>query len=594
MCGYFAAFTSSEFPLEYAKSILNKLSRRGPDFEGLHVSPGISMGHRRLSILDLDNRSSQPMISNCGRYTIVFNGEIYNFSELRDNLQDVGYNFLTNSDTEVILNLYIEYGENCLIKLKGMFTFIIWDSENKSAFVARDPYGIKPLYYAFLSDGIVFSSQIKALLSIDSLSKDLDLFSRVFYWMLGSIPEPRTWFKNIKMVPSGSFLIIENSKIIQSKIWFDIGIVWEKAVNLIDNYKSIDIFENVRNALLESVSRHMISDVPIAVFLSGGVDSGAIISLMREIDPKREIIGVTIVYDEFIDTPDDESESAKLIASLYDVNHHIVKVTEQDFISDLPQILDAMDQPSIDGINTWYASKAVADLGLKVVISGVGGDELFLGYPSFKLLPRLMYLNRIIKKFPLLSLIFQKLFNHIAFKTKNNRWRYFFEWLDNINGAWWLRRSVLTPYEAFNLMNMQNFAKDFSVDKVIEEMVGVKIKNNVLRLSQIESKMYLRNQLLRDADWASMYHGVELRTPLVDSYLLSSLKPYIKHFPKYNNKVLLGRAARNPLPNEIIFKKKTGFGIPVNNWINRFYNNKKNDNNLLMKHIEKYCFNKLL
>lgn len=586
MCGFFAAFTKSVFLEHDSVAIMKRLALRGPDAEGLFTAPGVTMGHRRLAILDLDGRSSQPMESICGRYVIVFNGEIYNYRELREELKNRGCVFRTDSDTEVILNLYIENGEAMLEKLMGMFSLVIWDREISTAFIARDPYGIKPLYYASLPDGIVVASQVKALLSIREVSRELDPLSKAFFWMLGSVPEPKTWFNKIKMVPAGSFMRIQDSKISHMKTWCDIAKAWSHVEQNAHKLSSKDIFEKVRVALLESVSRHMVSDVPVAVLLSGGIDSGAIVALMRELEPEREIVGVTVVYDEFVGTDSDETEPAKLIADLYSIKHCIVKVTQQDFISDLPLIMDAMDQPSVDGINTWYATKAVAELGIKVVISGVGGDELFLGYPSFRLLPGLVLFSRYMQKVPAYKYLAQFFLNWKAVKSKDNRWSKALDWLTTIQGAWWLRRSILTPNEALLKAGMLSEGCNFSVNSELGSMVGELPRSEVLGLAQIESKTYLRNQLLRDADWASMYHGVELRTPLVDANLLFSLAPFLNSFPRYKNKVLLARAPKKPLPESIIFRGKTGFGIPVNRWINYFHKNDTFDKYQLMRHIE--------
>lgn len=539
---------------------------RGPDAGGHWDDNGVSMGHRRLSILDIDDRSNQPMVSACNRYVIVFNGEIYNFLELRTELVAMGAELRTMSDTEVVLALFAMKGEGILRLLRGMFAFVIWDSVARRAFAARDPYGIKPLYYAATSKGVLFASQVKALIGTELVSRTPCTRGTAGFWLLGSVPEPHTWFRDIQSLPAGHFAWVEGGGIGKPRCWWDIADAWRDAPLL--TCPAAEVRDRARKALQASVAAHLVSDVPVGVFLSGGIDSGALAALMVEAGAKN-LQGVTIAYDEFGGTQDDEAPVAAVLAKRYGIRHHIRRVTRDEFTADLPRILAAMDQPSIDGINTWYATKAVAELGLKVVVSGVGGDELFQGYRSFQQLPPLVAGWGIASRAPGTMRIARLICGLKARMSGNARWHHLPEWLQTMAGAWWLRRSVHSPDELAQVMGTRLAAEaleGFSAEEWVRDMCGPLPADLRLALGQIESTTYLRNQLLRDSDWASMDHSVELRTPLVDAWLLRELQPLLAAFRRFPNKRLLAEAPVRPLPEALITRPKTGFGIPVHQW----------------------------
>jgi asparagine synthase (glutamine-hydrolysing) len=541
---------------------------RGPDGEGILQEAGVYMGHRRLAILDLDMRAVQPMTSADGRYVIVYNGEIYNFHALRDRLSTLGVVMRTTSDTEVILEMFARDGEAVLDDLHGMFAFVIWDRLAKRAFAARDPYGIKPLYIAKIDGGVVFASQVKALLATGLVSRAPDPEGQAGFWMLGSVSEPRTWYRDIRAVRAGHAMWIEAGKVDREWCWSDIGAAWRDAAGTV-TLTDIEIPEWVATALRESVARHLVADVPVGVFLSGGIDSGALAGLMVEAG-SRAVQGITIAYDEFTGSKEDEAPVAALIAAHCGITHHVRRVTRGEFATDLPRILDSMDQPSIDGVNTWYASKAVAELGLKVVVSGVGGDELFQGYPSFRQLPKLVAGWRAASRIPGAQALAGIGAGLRARQTGNQRWQHAPDWARTIAGAWWLRRSVRAPQELPALMGAelaQEALRGFDPVVWVQAMTGPLAADPVMAVGQIESMCYLRNQLLRDSDWASMDHSVELRTPLVDAKLLNAAQRALPAFCGFPNKSLLANAPSAALPPEIVQRPKTGFGIPVNRWL---------------------------
>src|SRR5882762_2986003 len=423
MCGFIAAFGTGGEVLDSAalRRALERMRRRGPDDEGTWQGEGVVLGHRRLAILDLDPRAVQPMQSICGRYLIVFNGEIYNFRTLRHDLESRGVVFRTSSDTEVILALFAAEGEAMLPKLHGMFALAIWDCVARRAFIGRDPYGIKPLYVTEAPDTVMVASQVKALLATGGVSRDPDPRGQAGFWMLGSVPEPHTWFRDIRALPAGHCAWIENGRLGPARCWHDIGDAWRGAGQRAAAVE--DVAQQVQAALRESVARHLVADVPVGVFLSGGVDSGAVVGLMVEAGA-RELEGVTIAYDEFAGRHEDEAPVAAGLAAHYGIRHSVRRVTRDEFLTDLPRILDAMDQPSIDGVNTWFASKAVAELGLKVVVSGLGGDELFQGYRHFRYLPNLVAAWRRGSKVPGAVPLMDLLSGFQARRTGNPRWRH--------------------------------------------------------------------------------------------------------------------------------------------------------------------------
>jgi asparagine synthase (glutamine-hydrolysing) len=551
------------------RRMCERMHARGPDAIGFwdDAGAGLSLGHRRLSILDLESRADQPMVSADGRYVIVYNGEIYNFRELRQAAEREGIRFSTQSDTEVLLELFAHEGEAMLPRLRGMFALAIWDRQARRVFLARDPYGIKPLYVGRTKCGWLFASQVKALMASGMVSNEPDLIGQAGFWMLGSVPEPHTWYRDIQALPAGHSAYLTESGMQPPGRFRDIGDAWRQG--LIPVQEESIVREHVRAALQDSVQSHLVSDVPVGVFLSGGVDSGSLAALMKQAGAP-DLQGITIAFREFSGRQEDEVPMAVQLAARYGITHHIRTVNRQEFNDDLPQILNAMDQPSIDGINTWYASKAVAELGLKVVVSGVGGDELFQGYSSFQRLPRLVSRWRRLSRLPGAKMLARRAMALAVRRSGNQRWHHAPDWLRSISGAWWLGRGLFSPADLPALMGEDQAAaatQDFDPNSWIGRMSGLLPADPRLALALIESTTYLRNQLLRDSDWASMDHSVELRTPLVDAMLLEALTPVLAGFAGGAGKAMLAQAPVPMLPDAIVDRSKTGFGVPMASWL---------------------------
>jgi asparagine synthase (glutamine-hydrolysing) len=543
------------------------MAARGPDAVGYWEDSNarLRLGHRRLAILDLDHRADQPMRSEDGRYTIVFNGEIYNFRQLRASLEIEGFNFRTESDTEVLLALFVRDGPRMLRMLRGMFAIAIWDRDERKLFLARDPYGIKPLYIGKFRGGFAFASQIKALLACGHVSREPDVIGQASFWLLGSVFEPRTWFRDIEPVGAGTWMLVNEAGGIDKQVWCDIGDFWRKP----GTHALEDVSDAVRTAVRSSVAAHLVSDVPVGIFLSGGVDSGSIAALMAEL--QGNVLAVTLGFEEFSERSEDERPAAEELAARYGMAHHVRTVRFQEFESDLACILKAMDQPSVDGVNTWYASKAISELGMKVAISGIGGDELFQGYGSFRQLPRLKRAWTVLGALPFAQRLARNFGERRARTTANSRWRTLPHALESIQAMWLLRRGLFGIDDLPRLMGKELAAELDGFDPVslIHTAAGWVPSEPRLAVGQLESTCYLRSQLLRDSDWASMDHSLELRTPLVDHWLLRDLSPVLAQFSKFPRKTLLAHVPKVPLPNKLVRRPKTGFGIPVRAWLRR-------------------------
>jgi asparagine synthase (glutamine-hydrolysing) len=551
------------------------MAARGPDDMGIWVSTNssVGLGHRRLSIIDLSATGAQPMTSADGRFVVTFNGEIYNYRELRRNLEVKGRAFLSQSDTEVLLHLYAEKGEAMVHELRGMFAFAIWDAERGSLFVARDPYGIKPFYYADDGWTFRFASQVRALLAGGALSHDPDPAGQVGFYLFGSVPEPFTSYRDIRALPAGSTLTVDRAGTHEVRQYHSIAQIYCDAEAQVRNQKMASEEQNhaeIRAALLDSVRHHLVADVPVGAFLSAGIDSGALVGLMRDAS-QRDIQTVTLSFGEFCGRAEDETPLASEVARLYGTRHTTRVVTQGEFTADLPRILEAMDQPSIDGINTWFVSKAAHELGLKVAVSGLGGDELFGGYPSFEDIPKWVRLLAVPSHVPLLGKVSRIVGQRIAGALNiNPKTSGMLELGGTYSGAYLLRRGLFMPWELDSLLDHETVAEGMRRLQVLDYIsaaIAPRPKTAFGKVASLESSLYMRNQLLRDTDWASMAHSLEVRVPLVDAALLRRVAPITTAGRINSGKVRLSASPRESLPASITDRRKTGFGIPVGEWL---------------------------
>jgi asparagine synthase (glutamine-hydrolysing) len=553
------------------------MAARGPDGSGDWYSTDdrVGFGHRRLSIIDLSSRGAQPMQTPDGRLVVTFNGEIYNYRALRSKLEAKGYSFQSNSDTEVLLHLYAEWGHAMLRELRGMFAFGIWDSREQQLLLARDPYGIKPLYYADDGSTLRFASQVKALMAGRGVSKDPDPAGWVGYYLFGSVPEPFTTYRAVRALPAGSFVNIDQRGLGAPTQYYSIARTYSEAQQrpLSAARAKEDTKALVREALVDSVRHHLVADVPVGAFLSAGVDSGALVGLMRQAG-QQDIQTVTLAFDEFRDTWNDEAPRATAVAGFYATRHTTRVVGESEFRSDLPAIIEAMDQPTIDGINVWFVSKAAHELGLKVAISGLGGDELFGGYSSFQDLPTWVRWMAAPSSIPFFGQAVRRTFRRMRADAwgLNPKAAGLVEFGGSYPGAYLLRRGLFMPWELPEVLGSEVAREGLKRLDPIKHIAGTLIPDPLqpfVRVATLESSLYMRNQLLRDTDWASMAHSLEVRVPLVDAVLLEKLAGIELDAVQRNTKSLLAQAPSRPVPEVTTERRKTGFGVPIAKWIER-------------------------
>lgn len=547
------------------------MASRGPDGAGAWWSADrrIGLGHRRLAILDTSTRADQPMTSDDGRYVVVFNGEIYNYPALRRELETEGARFRTTSDTEALLHLFARYGEEMLRRLRGMFAFAIWDCRDRRLFLARDPYGIKPLYTA--SDGWTFrfASQVKALLAGGRVSRDPEPAGIVGFHLWGSVPDPFTLYRDIRALPAGHFQWVDAAGPDVPKAFDSIAAHFAEGSRSPAPQRAAQ--SEIRECARESVAAHLLSDVEVGIFLSAGVDSGAILGLMRDAGHQR-IKAITLAFDEFRGSAEDEAPLAGEIARQYGAEHVVSRVRRADYEKSLPLILDAMDQPSIDGVNTWFVAKAAREAGLKVALSGLGGDELLGGYPSFRDIPRWVSSLRWSRAIPGIGIAARALLAAAGVGARAPKALGLLEYGGTYPGAYLLRRGLFLPFELQTVLNPEIMAAGLDrlnpLARIRASMTPAPGAPSA-RVAALESANYMRHQLLRDADWAGMAHGVEIRTPLVDIELLRRLSRVTPRISAGAGKHALASAPSAPLPSTIVDRAKTGFGVPTGQWAAR-------------------------
>lgn len=543
---------------------------RGPDGSGAWYAADdrIALAHRRLAIIDASDAGAQPMTSADGSLVVSFNGEIYNYRELRQRLEQKGHVFRSVSDTEVLLHLYAEKGEKMVEDLRGMFAFSLWDGNRRALLLARDPYGIKPLYYADDGWSLRFASQVKALLAGGAVSKETDPAGEVGFHLFGSVPEPFTTVASIRALPAGTTMLVDRIGPREPHRLFSIA----EAFCAAEGSQAPDK-NTVQAELLDSVRHHLVADVPVGIFLSAGIDSGALLGLMRD-SGQSDIQAVTLGFEEFQDTVNDEVPLAAEVARKYGARHLTRIVTSKEFETDLPRIIAAMDQPSIDGFNTWFVSKAAKEQGLKVVLSGLGGDELFGGYPSFQQVPALARAMRWPSRIPVLPRTIRSLAvagNLVALGMQPKA-AGLVEYGGSLEGAYLLRRGLFMPWELPKILGHDIATEGLRRLAPLHHLacdLDPRPHTGFAQVGVLEACHYMRNQLLRDTDWASMAHSLEVRVPLVDPVLLCASAPHTLALAAVgvSGKTLLAASPTQPLPQGVIDRPKIGFSTPIARWL---------------------------
>ncbi len=545
------------------------MKARGPDGDGLFFSEDRRLGlaHRRLAIIDLSDAASQPMRDPDTGNQIVFNGEIYNYRELREELIRKGVRFFSASDTEVLLKLYGLFGPQMLDKIRGMYAFAIWDKHKKGTFLVRDPFGIKPLYIADDGKTFRFASQVKSLITGGSIDTSLEPAGHVGFFLWGHVPEPFTFYKGIRALPAGEWLWIDAYGRKERGRFFNLTELLSNRSSDGVNQSISEPREVLRQALLDTVRHHLVADVPVGIFLSAGMDSTTLAALSREVGVK-ELLTATLGFREFIGTQNDEVPLAEATARAIGSKHHTYWVNQNDFEQRLDHLFASMDQPTIDGVNTYFVSLAAHEAGLKVTISGLGGDELFAGYPGFQQIPRLVRAIWPIGKIPFLGKGFRVISSPLLKQFTSSKYAGIFEYGTDWSRAYLLRRSLFMPWELPEILDGELVREGWRALNTLPALSATinGIKNDHLRMTALEISWYMRNQLLRDTDWASMAHSLEVRVPFVDIEFVRCISGLINSGQSMKKQDLVS-ALSNSLPKELTTRPKTGFTVPVREWL---------------------------
>jgi asparagine synthase (glutamine-hydrolysing) len=571
MCGI-AGIIGNQLPdVEHRLACMSSaLIHRGPDDAGVSLWPErenipyAAFAHRRLSIIDLSEAGHQPMSTPDGRFSIIFNGEIYNYRTLRKELETEGVRFISNTDTEVLLQLYARRGAECLRWLRGMFAFAVRNSETGEIFIARDHLGIKPLYYYQTEKSFIFASEVRALLASGIVPRRLSRAGLISYLQNGSVASPETIIEDIRLLRPGHYLTITPganctlgvSEVSYTEEWFQS----EATLSGLDRTSAV---EALSEALKESVRLHIVSDVPLGPFLSGGIDSSAIVALMSQVsDARPKTFSVVFAEKRF-----SEAVHARRVAQKFDTEHHEIHLGEQQLFDMLPAAIAAEDQPTMDGINTYVVSKAVRDAGITVALSGLGGDELFAGYPTFRRALRLQSVAR----FPGslrqgISSLGERVWNRSVQHKK--LWQLLAS--DGSPGmAYSVSRQLFPVHEVEPLLSESlGFIHAASINlAALEE--GLSEDDPINAVSVCELRGYMANTLLRDTDCMSMAHSLEVRVPFVDVEIVR----FVLSLPgawKLNGgrpKPLLQDALGDLLPPEVAHRPKMGFTLPFEEWM---------------------------
>ncbi len=401
------------------------------------------------------------------------------------------------------------------------------------------------------------------------MSRDPEPAGIVGFHLFGSVPEPFTLYRDIRALPAGHTQWVDAAGPREPRPFFNLAEVLAKGAA--HPVPAAEVPERVRAGVLDSVGSHLLADVEVGIFLSAGIDSGALLGTMRDAG-QHEIRAITLAFEEFRGTPEDEAPLAAQVCEQYGAHHIVRHLSEQEFFEDLPAILEAMDQPSIDGVNTWFVSKAAKEAGLKVAISGLGGDELLGGYPSFSDLPRWRHQFGAFAAIPGLGILARRTIAAVAprFSRATPKALGVLEYSDSWAGTYLLRRGLFLPHELPRVIDPDIAREGLRRLKPLHRVAShlkPDPKSDNARVCVLESAQYMRNQLLRDADWAGMAHSVEIRVPLVDSALLRTLAPVIPVLAPGDGKVAVARVPAVPLPEETVMRAKTGFGVPTGAWL---------------------------
>ncbi len=567
MCGIFGIVGAETVSQDALDAAVRSLAHRGPDDCGtivIDIPSGGQLGfaHTRLSIIDRSPLGHQPMRDSSTGNCIVFNGEIYNYRELRAELESAGGRFESHSDTEVILAAYRAWGEESFSRLRGMFAFALWDADRQRLLLVRDPMGVKPLYYYASDKYFLFASEVRTLLQTGLVPRKLDPNGLFSFLAFGSVYEPNTIVEGISAVPAGSVVSLINGSPQKREFW-----------NPLDN-TSADLGAPGTNAavqalpgiLRDAVLSHLVSDVPVGVFLSGGIDSSSLVAVMSQAGVRATTFSLVFREEEF-----NEAKHSRMVARCFATDHHEIMVSQEDALASLPGALRAMDQPTIDGINTWLVSAKTRAAGIKVALTGLGADEMFAGYSNFRRVPSMERAAVRLARLP--SAMRKPIVASIALLAENsdrNRKLSSLVGGGNSTHPYFLARTLFTPRERQALYAGDYEAGEHELENLQQiALAACQNLDPVNRVSYLESTCYMRNTLLRDSDFMSMAHALELRVPFLDQALVRACFNIAGEDKLRGDspKDLLLKSIGVALPSEIIHRPKRGFTLPFERWM---------------------------
>lgn len=532
------------------------MSHRGPDALGTFVDRGMGLCHHRLSIIDLSTSANQPFADNMGRFVTVFNGEIYNFQEVRNQIKS--YNFKTKGDTEVLIASFAEWGIDCLDYLKGMFAFAIWDKEKRELFLARDRVGVKPLYYYKDEEKLIFASEVRTILATNLVKRKINPEAVCEFLTYQSVSYPLTMIQGISQLKAGTWMKIDANGDTHNHAY------WNFPVQSKFEYRDIDSVQSKIHTLLnDAICRRLVSDVPIGAFLSGGIDSSIVVGLMAAQGIKPNTFNIAFTEKQF-----DESGYAELVAKKFNANHTRIQLSSNSLLDNLEEALGVMDTPSGDGVNTYVVSQAIRKAGVTVALSGIGGDELFAGYPIFKQYSKLQQYKSI---WPYTK-VFRKLMELLLRNSKSNRKSRIGQLLSlpevSIEYVYPLLRQLVTPRLINHLTKLPFNGGTALSNEMLKSRVILRQLPILSQVSVADLMGYTQHTLLKDTDQMSMAAALEVREPFFDTDLIEYVLgiPDKMKQPTYP-KSLLVESVRPLLPDEVVFRKKQGFVFPWSVWL---------------------------
>ncbi|MGD0221702.1 MAG: asparagine synthase (glutamine-hydrolyzing) [Terriglobia bacterium] len=576
ICGVIGS-TDPEPTQNVVRQMLGQMHHRGPDDEGIFVDESVALGMRRLSIIDLGG-GHQPVFNQDKTVVVVFNGEIYNFQELRNRLKSRGYHFQTESDTEVIVYAYEEWGEDCVDHFEGMFAFALAETSkstrrgNPRVLLARDRLGIKPLYYALVDGNLIFASEVRSLLASGQVEPKLSQTALRSYLLFGSVVEPMTLVEGVYSLPPGHRVTLSAAgqhACVHPEPYWDFAASASPALETKKQERgSATAF--LRSLLEEAVASHLIADVPVGVFLSSGIDSTALVALATQ--KKACLNTVTVVFPE-----QDYSEArlARRTAQRFGTNHQELTLSGDDMLTRLSEAVGALDQPSMDGINTYFVSWAARQAGLKVALSGLGGDEIFGGYSTFRSTPEAQSVASLAQTVPgsfraALASAAEGIVGHFQKKDSHRKMAALWRDPNFLPHPYFYTRLLFTPTQVLGLLNGNGIgSREPWRDWLEQTAQGSKQLDDFTAVSCLESRSYMVDTLLRDTDSMSMANSLEVRVPFLDHALVefvARLPESIKR-PDGRPKALLVDALADLLPTEVISQPKRTFTLPWEHWL---------------------------